>query len=155
MVKWYHGCVLWSCKNMMHLEFFKNINFKWSNNWLLCIRHHSCAFVYITMLIFGVAPPCGHGLTFCWPICNTFSSENYHFQSHIVKFLLDNTVFYRKWLNLNTMECVLFYMYTAYSAIYNTLTCFTVVILIWLVNFIDYIEFKTLSPQYSKLLGRF
>ena len=69
-----------------------------------------------------------------------FSSENYHFQSCIVKFLLHNTVFYKKWLKLNTTECVLFYTYTAHSTMYSTLTCFTVNNT-WLVNFIHFIDF--------------
>ena len=103
--------------------------------------HCSCAFVYITVSLFRLAMPCGHGLAFLLTnVQHRFTSENYHFQSCIVKFLLNNTLFYRKWLNLNTTECVLFYTYTAHSVKYSTLTCFTVYN-IWLVNFIDFIDF--------------
>ena len=42
-----------------------------------------------------------------------------------------------------------FYMYTAHTDKYSTLTSFTVNN-IWLVYFIDFIDFKTLSPQYLK-----
>ena len=30
----------------------------------LIFRYHSCAFVYITVLLFRLALPCRHGLTF-------------------------------------------------------------------------------------------
>ena len=46
-IRWCHSCVLWSCENKNQLEFFQNIKFKWSNEWFLRIRHHSCALVYI------------------------------------------------------------------------------------------------------------
>ena len=61
LIKQFHSCVLSSCKNMIHLEFFKNINFKWSNNWFLYIKHHSCVSFYITMLLFWLAMPCWWG----------------------------------------------------------------------------------------------
>ena len=54
-----------------------------------------------------------------------------------------------KWLKLNTTECVLFFMYTVNSGGYSMLTGFTVNN-IWLVNFIDFTDLKTLSPWYLK-----
>ena len=36
---WGHSHGLWSYRNTIHLEFFKNINFKLSNDWLLGIAH--------------------------------------------------------------------------------------------------------------------
>ena len=45
-----HSCVLWSCEYRIQLEFFQNIDFEWSNDWLLVeelrIWHCSCAYVY-------------------------------------------------------------------------------------------------------------
>ena len=53
----------------------------------LYIRHCSCAFVYITVYLFRLAIPCGHGLTFVDQHATHFFSEKYHFQSCIVKLL--------------------------------------------------------------------
>ena len=37
--KQHHRCVLWSYRSTLHLEFFKNISFKWSNERPLGIAH--------------------------------------------------------------------------------------------------------------------
>ena len=82
----------------------------------------------LAVCLFRSAPPCGCGLAFCWPRCNTGPFENYHYQSHIVKFLLDNTIIHKKLLNLNTTECVFCYTYTTglqhkFHCCDNDLTC--------------------------------
>ena len=60
LMKQWHSCVLWSCKYKNQLDFFQNIKFKGSNDWLLVvklrIRHHPCAYVY-TPLFSRLAPP--------------------------------------------------------------------------------------------------
>ena len=39
LTRWGHSCVLWFYRNTMHLEVFKNIDLKCSNEWFLSIAH--------------------------------------------------------------------------------------------------------------------
>ena len=74
LMSWCHSQVPWSCEYMVQLEFFKNVKYKWSNDWFIWSTHHSCAFVYITVSLFRLAPP-----LLSWPAYNVFYFGFYHF----------------------------------------------------------------------------
>ena len=70
-------------RNTRHLEFFKNINFKWSNERPLGIAHMLLFILYYSdnITVYSIADlgwP-----TFCWPVfCvmhNSFVCENYNY----------------------------------------------------------------------------
>ena len=92
-------------------------------------------------ILFRLVMPYGHGLAFLLTnMQHIFFLKTIIFNHAFWKYYWDNTVFYKKWLNLNTTGYVCFFMYTAHIGKYSTLTNFTVYN-IWLVNFIDFIEF--------------